>query len=61
MHPLIRFLKRRSPLYNEALSSGSPIRQECSKFLWNKDTQEVTYYGSDKSFSQLLNENKIGV
>ena len=62
-HPLIKYLKRRSSLYDQKLLRGNKIRQETGKFLVQDlppslaspfKQEGVDYYGSEVSLTAIL-------
>ena len=53
-HPLMRYLKRRSPLYNKKLLFGRPIMQEISKFYYDGKQDSVEFFGTDTTVGQIF-------
>ncbi|KAL4432943.1 hypothetical protein ABPG74_014457 [Tetrahymena malaccensis] len=53
MHPLYKFLKRHSSLYNYKLLNGAKITEDFSKFLINTKGEVVSFYTASTPLSQI--------
>lgn len=51
MHPLYKYLKRHTSLYNFRLLNGEKITEDFTKFLVNKNGEVIAYYPASTPLS----------
>jgi len=59
MHPLFRFLKKNSVLYNVQLLNGKPITTDFSKFLIDADGKVRSFYKESVNIEQIKSDIKL--
>ena len=53
-HPVVKFLKKRSSLYDSDLLTARPITQQMAKFLLDESTDTAHYFKDDVGVGQIL-------
>ena|SRR3990167_1106233 len=55
-HPIMKYLKKNTNLYNSKMQKGSRLTQDTAKFFYNTKTGQTSYFTNDATVGKILQQ-----